>query len=164
MDVRFTHVSISARDADELASFYEEVFEMERMPSPDFDIPVAWLRCGNKQLHIFQRDITPPEYHHFALHVSDFEAVFDEARDRGLFESHFEDGSPAIYELPDGSVQTYLRDPNGNRLEVNWPDIETLDPDIAANVRSRAEMVPQSPEAQRSSLYVESPDDSPSRG
>jgi YD repeat-containing protein len=162
METRFTHVSISAHDADELASFYEEIFDMERVPAPDFDIPVAWLRCGSKQLHIFERDITPPEYHHFALHVGDFKAVFHEARDRDLFESYFDDGSPAVYELPDGAVQTYLRDPDGNRLEVNWPDIETLDDDIAANVRSRAEMVPQSDEARRSTLYVESPDSSSS--
>lgn len=158
MDVSFTHVSISAHDAEELADFYQEFFGMERIPSPDFDIPVAWCRCGNKQLHIFERKITPPKYHHFALHVSDFEEVYREAKERDLFEDYFDDGAPAVYELPDGSVQTYLRDPHDNRIEVNWPDIETLSADIADHIRSRAEMVPQSAEALQSSLYVESPD------
>jgi catechol 2,3-dioxygenase-like lactoylglutathione lyase family enzyme len=158
MDVRYTHVSISARDAEALASFYEDRFDMERIPAPDFDIPVAWLRCGSQQLHIFQRDIDPPQFHHFALHVSDFERVYREARAQDLFEGYFDDGSPAVYELPDGSVQTYLRDPADNRLEVNWPSVETLDADIAASVRARADMVPQSEEALRSRLYADHPE------
>ena len=35
------HVSISARDLEESARFYEEVFGMERIATPIFDTPVA---------------------------------------------------------------------------------------------------------------------------
>ncbi len=32
-----------------------------------------------------------------------------------------------VYELPDGAVQLYLRDPAGNMVEVNYPDAADLD-------------------------------------
>ena len=31
------------------------------------------------------------------------------------------------YELRGGAVQIYIRDTAGNKVEVNWPDVSTLD-------------------------------------
>ncbi|MCA1729793.1 MAG: VOC family protein, partial [Actinobacteria bacterium] len=39
-----------------------------------------------------------------------------------------------IYELPDGTVQLYLRDPAGNMVEVNWPDVSTLDRSVVGEI------------------------------
>ena len=47
------HVSISATDLEESTRFYEEVFGMERIPTPIFETPVQWLRVGDLQLHLF---------------------------------------------------------------------------------------------------------------
>ena len=46
------HVSIAAKDLEESARFYEEVFGMERIPAPDFAAARAWLRVGEMQLHL----------------------------------------------------------------------------------------------------------------
>lgn len=127
----FTHVSISATDLDESARFYEDFFGMEEVPSPDFSGPVRWLRVGNLQLHLFLDEDPAPERHHFALDVDDFEAAYRRAeelgvRDKGRFST--------VRELPDGAVQMYLRDPAGNLVEVNWPDVKTLDREVIPEI------------------------------
>ena len=50
---RINHVSIAAADLEESTRFYEEVFGMERIPTPTFADPVQWLRVGDLQLHLF---------------------------------------------------------------------------------------------------------------
>src|SRR5215210_2650582 len=127
-----THISVHAHDLDESAHFYEEVFGMEEIPAPSFPFPVRWLRVGDLQLHLFQSEEPAPSAHHFGLDVDDFEAAYKKAKELGIVEEsgYFSN----VYELPDGAVQLYVRDPAGNMVEVNWPDVSTLDrfvvPDI----------------------------------
>ena len=128
----FTHVSIGAADLEESARFYKEFFGMEEVPSPDFSSPVRWLRVGNLQLHLFLDDGPAPERHHFALDVDDFEAAYDKAEKLGVRDA---DRYSAVRELPDGAVQMYLRDPSGNLVEVNWPDVTTLDRGIIPEIQ-----------------------------
>lgn len=127
----FTHVSISATDLEESARFYKEFFGMEEVPSPDFSGPVRWLRVGDLQLHLFLDEDPAPERHHFALDVDDFEAAYRRAEELGIRDrGHFS----TVRELPDGAVQMYLRDPAGNLVEVNWPDVTTLDRDVIPEI------------------------------
>ena len=39
-----------------------------------------------------------------------------------------------VRELPDGAVQMYLRDPAGNLVEINWPDVTTLDRSVVPDI------------------------------
>ena len=73
------------------------------------------------------------------------------ARELGILER--DSFSEDIYELPDGSVQMYLRDPAGNLIEIDWPDVTTIDRSIVTELTSIADERPQSAEAQRASLY-----------
>ncbi|CAA9428162.1 MAG: hypothetical protein AVDCRST_MAG01-01-2736 [uncultured Rubrobacteraceae bacterium] len=129
----FTHVSISARDLDESVRFYRDFFGMEEVPSPDFSGPVRWLRVGGLQLHLFLDEGPAPTRHHFALDVDDFEEVYRKAQETG---AQVASGNySTVRELPDGAVQMYLKDPAGNLVEVNWPDVNTLDTELIGEIR-----------------------------
>ena len=67
-----------------------------------------------------------PEFHHIGLDVDDFEAAYRVAVERELFDR--DAWSPNVRELNDGAAQMYLRDPAGNLVEVNWPDVEHARP------------------------------------
>lgn len=129
----FTHVSVHAHDLEESASFYKELFGMEELPAPDFPFPVRWLKVGDLQLHLFQSDDPAPATHHFGLDVDDFEAVYRKAHELGAVDGS--DYFSNVYELPDGAVQLYLRDPAGNLVEVNWPDVGTLDRSVVGEIQ-----------------------------
>jgi YD repeat-containing protein len=150
--VRFNHVSIHANDLDESTRFYEEVFGMERLPTPRFRQPVRWLRLGDQQLHLFQReDAESPPYHHLGLDVDDFEAVYKAAKERGLLDH--ETWQRPLRVHPSGWVQMYIRDPAGNLVEVDWPDVSTLDPALAAQLYPLETDIPQTGDAARATLY-----------
>jgi YD repeat-containing protein len=131
-----THVSVHAHDLEESARFYEELFGMEEIPAPDFPFPVRWLRVGDLQLHLFQSGDPAPRTHHFGIDVDDFEAAYRKVGELGVGEGsgYFS----RVYQLPDGAVQLYVRDPAGNLVEINWPDVTTLDRSVAVHVEKVA--------------------------
>ena len=149
---RINHVSVHAVDLEESARFYEQVFGMERIPAPKFRHPVIWLRLGDQQLHLFQREADPPPYHHLGIDVEDFEAVYVKAKELGAFDpgswySH-------IYEHTSGWVQMYIRDPAGNLVEVDWPDVTTLDRSVVTDIRKLDDDVRQTGESVAATLYT----------
>ena len=148
---RINHVSVPCRDLDESERFYREAFGLERLPAPDFRFPVRWLRLGEQQLHLFQLAEQPALNQHFALDVEDFEATFVKLRELGALDASAH--RTPVWELPDGSLQLYARDPSGNMLEVNWPDGATVDPDVVGEIARRADDIPQSDDARGATLY-----------
>jgi lactoylglutathione lyase len=128
----FTHVSVHAHDLDESVRFYTELFGMEEIPAPGFLFPVRWLRVGDLQLHLFQSDDPAPQGHHFGIEVDDFEATYEKVQEMGVQEEsgYFSN----VFELPDGAVQLYVRDPAGNMVEVNWPNVTTLDRSVVGEI------------------------------
>ena len=149
----FNHVSIHADNLEDSVRFYVEVFGMEKIPTYNFAFPVQYLRLGELQLHIFERDSPAPAYHHIGIDVDDFEEAYERARDQGILEreSFFED----MYELPDGSVQMYVRDPAGNLIELDWPDVGTLDRTRLPELKRLGDSVPQTGDALKASLYLD---------
>lgn len=150
--ISINHVSIHAHDLEESAAFYEQLLGMERIPAPTFAFPVAWLRLGRQQLHLFVRsDAQAPQFHHVGLSVDDFDAVYWRAREERLRDdSAF---FSAMYELPDGSVQMYLRDPADNLVEVDWPDASTLASTTLAEMVPLDSMARQEGDAAVATLY-----------
>jgi len=147
----FNHVSIHAQRLEDSVRFYEEIFGMEKIPTYNFAFPVQYLRLGDLQLHLFERESPAPVYHHIGINVDDFEAAYRRASELEILDDQafFED----IYELPDGSVQMYIRDPAGNLVEIDWPDVSTLDEALVAELHPLEEDVPQAGDAAHATLY-----------
>ena len=149
----FNHVSISVDNLEEAVRFYSEILGMEKIPTFNLASPAQFLRVGDLQLHLVQRRVPAPEYHHFALNVDNFEAIYLKAEelnlwdDKGLF--------PHLREMPDGAVQMYIRDPSGNLIEIDWPDITTLDRSIIPEIKKLSDTVPQTPETRGATLYLQ---------
>jgi catechol 2,3-dioxygenase-like lactoylglutathione lyase family enzyme len=146
------HVSISARDLEHSTRFYVEVLGMERIPTPRFATPVQWLRVGNLQLHLFldESGDRAPVRHHLGLTVDDFDAAFDAV----AAWTSGEWGSELV-ELPSGQVQLYFRDPADNLIELNWPDVSTLDRSRYPQLRRLVDVIAQPEESLDAVLYLE---------
>lgn len=146
------HVSVVAPELEASIGFYEELFDVERLPTPNFGFPVQWLRVGDLQLHLFERPDGAPTYHHFALSVDDLPGVYARARvlevfDRRAFRHH-------LYELPGDIAQLYLRDPGGNLVEVDAPGASRLPADIRRDMHRLADEHPQDAENMRATLFL----------
>jgi catechol 2,3-dioxygenase-like lactoylglutathione lyase family enzyme len=128
----FNHVSIRARSLSESGRFYTDLFGMERIPSPVFRYPTAWLRLGDHQLHLIERDDRVPRSQHFALNVDDVEAVYVKAMALGI-----ED-----------------RETWGWHLHVDWPDVDTLDTSVVTDLRKLADEVTHDEDAARATLFL----------
>jgi YD repeat-containing protein len=148
----FNHVSLGAHDLEASVAFYTELLGLEPIPSVTFRRPTAWLRVGDRELHLLQDETPPPLRQHVALDVDDFEAVYAAAMERGCVDR--ETWGSHIYELPDGAVQLYLRDPAGNLVEIDWPDAGSLDRSVVTELPRLADQVPQQPAAAGATLYL----------
>ena len=146
------HVSITAPDLEASIRFYTQVFGMEQLPAPKFGgQAVAWLRLGDQQLHLMQREGSA-QFHHFGIDVDDFEAAYQRARELEIRDATTFMSS--IVELPGGEAQMYLRDPAGNLVEINWPDASTLDRSVVTDLVRLVDVVPQDDEGLAARLYT----------
>jgi catechol 2,3-dioxygenase-like lactoylglutathione lyase family enzyme len=146
---RINHVSISATDLETSTRFYEDVFSMERIPTPTFGTPVQWLRVGDMQLHLFLDDGQAPARHHLGFTVDDFDAAYEAVK---AFAS--DTWGWQLVELPSRQVQLYFRDPSDNLIELNWPDADTLDRSRYPELRRIADHIPQKADSKEAVLYL----------
>lgn len=147
--VAFNHVSIPASDLEASARFYEEVFGLERIPSPTFPDPVIWLRIGDLQLHLFLDSASPGPRQHVGITIDDFDAAYEAVK------AHTSaDFGWRLVELPSRQVQLYFRDPAGNLIELNWPDADALDRSRYPELERLADNVPQRPESAGARLFL----------
>ena len=129
------------------------------------------VHAGHPQLLLwFQDKISPPRrcaidileledqvpfYQHFTVDVDGFHATYDAAKEMGALDS-MAFRNP-VNELPDGCVQMYMRDPAGNLIEIDWPDVETLDRSGIPEMKLLAEFTEQNEEGLAASLYLDRP-------
>ena len=146
------HVSVCAHDLRSSIDFYVDLFGLEQVATPNFGFPVQWLRAGDSQLHLFERQGEPPVYQHFALTVDDVGPVYARAKeldcfDRATFGGH-------LIELPGDCAQLYLRDPAGNLVEVNARHASRLPEAIRAHMLRLADLRPQNDENLAATLFT----------
>ena len=147
--LRINHVSIAAADLEASARFYEEVFSMERIPTPTFDLPVLWLRVGDMQLHLFLDENPGPARHHLGMTIDDFDAAYEAVKARTSATWGYQ-----LVELPSRQVQLYFRDPSDNLIELNWHDADTLDRSRYPELQRIADHISQKDDAEDAVLYL----------
>jgi catechol 2,3-dioxygenase-like lactoylglutathione lyase family enzyme len=153
--VALNHVSIPAPDVDEAMRWWQELFGMEQLPAPNFGFPVRWLRLGDFQLHLYTSEQPAHQGQHFGMEVDDFEEAYRRLDAAGAFEERSRFAS--MYELPNGIVQLYFRDPNGNLVEIDHPDVSALDRSLFGDrLRRLEDDQPQDEENRRATLFVTS--------
>jgi catechol 2,3-dioxygenase-like lactoylglutathione lyase family enzyme len=145
----FNHLSISTRNLAESVKFSETVLGMQTIPSYNFNFKTKYLRCGELEDQV-------PFYQHFTVDVDGFHATYDAAaKEMGALDS-MAFRNP-VNELPDGCVQIYMRDPAGNLIEIDWPDVETLDRSGIPEMKLLTEFTEQNEEGLAASLYLDRP-------
>ncbi len=85
--------------------------------------------------------------------MDDFEETYRRVKELDILEK--DTFFQALHELPDGSVQMYVRDPAGNLVECCWPDVETLDRSQFPELKRLEDSVPQTEEGRRATLYLD---------
>lgn len=107
-------MSINVDDVPAAREFYVGVLGLtERADRPDFSFDGAWLNAGSQQIHLIEADVPPSLGQHFALAVTDLDAVVAELRGRGV---------PVTDPVGVGTGrQSFLADPAGNRIELQEP-------------------------------------------
>ena len=124
------HVSYPVRDVEESASFYESLFNLERLPRPPFSIPGVWLGCDDRQIHLVFNEAgtyraTPsPDIAdvHFAFCTDDFEGMVERLEAAGFRTDLPENDRKRMLIIREGLAgfpQLYLLDPDLNTIEVN---------------------------------------------
>jgi catechol 2,3-dioxygenase-like lactoylglutathione lyase family enzyme len=151
---RFNHLSIGTRDLEESVKFYETMLGMETISGYIFGFRTKYMRRGDMQLNIFKLEGHVPLCQHFAVDVDDFHAAYDAAKAIGALDATtFRN---PVNELPDGCVRMCLRDPSGNLIEIDWPDVSTLDRSRIPKMKLLSEFAKQNEEG-LASLYLGRP-------
>jgi glyoxylase I family protein len=110
------HVSINVSDVDRALTFYRDLLGMVRLPRPNFEFDGAWLEAGTGgQVHLIVSPVPKDMGQHFALRVDDVDHVVTTLRAAGI-------ETPDPIPVGDtGMRQTFVSDPDGNRVEFNQP-------------------------------------------
>lgn len=145
------HVSIVAHDLEASLRFYVDELGLVPVATPNFGFPVVWLAAGECQIHLFERPGEPPSHAHFGLEIPEFMSVYRRMKELGALD-HTSFGN-AMYELPDGGIQMYVRDPAGNLVELDHPDASTIPQDEVPEYMRLADLRPQEGEAASATLW-----------
>jgi len=120
MAITFNHTIVAARDRQESASFFTELFGLP--DAKEFGPFLAVTLNHGASLDYAQvtddQDIHPQHYA-FLVSEDEFDAIYGRIRDRGL--QHWADPSgarPGEINHNDGGRGVYFQDPSGHYLEI----------------------------------------------
>ena len=122
----FDHVNIRTVNLTEMVAWYENTLGLRSGDRPEFPVPGAWLYLGDTcVLHLIEADPAPTPY-------ADTESLRMEhmafrAEGMETFIQHLEAHGVAYKLFPFDALRTvlvFLRDPDGNRLHVDFDAAE----------------------------------------
>ena len=121
--VTFDHTALHVADLDRSVAFYERLFGIAEIEAPGDPAVIRWLSLGgDDQLHLIDYgdgSVEPTKAVHFALGVSDFDALVARVQRLGVPYSDWPGVAGAVSLRPDGVRQIYVQDPDGYWIEVN---------------------------------------------
>lgn len=121
------HINIGCRESDlpAIEKFYCEGLGLKVGPRPNFPTGGLWLYCGAQPVvHVVTRfkpdwpgvDDQRSGYDHTAYAVSGVQAFRDRLQKMGI--------AYDAQNVPGAGFQMFLRDPVGNKVELNFPNEE----------------------------------------
>ena len=110
------HVAINVHELEPAMTFYVDQLGFTALDRPDFGFPGAWIQAGDHQIHLMEiPSATIDRGQHLALRVDDLDAAVAELEAAGVKVRRSE-------YMTGAGRQAFLRDPSGNRIELNEPD------------------------------------------
>jgi catechol 2,3-dioxygenase-like lactoylglutathione lyase family enzyme len=116
---RLDHINIRTSDLEATKRFFVDVLGLTEGWRPPFNFPGAWLYCGEQAVvHLVgttaSGNVENAALDHFAFYVRGFDGVVSKLKKHGYrFEARV---------VPDsGRRQIFMADPNGVRVELNFP-------------------------------------------
>jgi catechol 2,3-dioxygenase-like lactoylglutathione lyase family enzyme len=135
---KLDHYLVQTDDIEKTADWYENALGMERGHTPDFKFPVVWMYIGESPVvHITQGGENVPknrmtylgqqstETHgsgavdHIAFHATGLSETMTRLRERGEEFNERQVDDAGLYQL-------FLFDPNGVKIELNFPASEAV--------------------------------------
>jgi catechol 2,3-dioxygenase-like lactoylglutathione lyase family enzyme len=110
------HVALVVDDLERALLFYTDALGLTEAHRPPFDSPGHWVQAGSAQIHLMLGSGPVPARYHFALGVSDLDAVVERLEQRGANPDRVPHTQGAGY-------QAFVRDPFGNTIELNQSDV-----------------------------------------
>jgi catechol 2,3-dioxygenase-like lactoylglutathione lyase family enzyme len=115
------HFTVLTEDLDASVEFYRSVIGLEPGPRPPFPFPGAWLYCGTLPvLHIVAgrgAPEVPGVIDHVAFNAANLAETIATLKARGV-------GYTLRRQPSSGEWQLFCHDPNGARLELDFPAAE----------------------------------------
>lgn len=120
------HVNIRTADVDSLVRFYEDVVGLKQGERPPLGFPGAWLYAGERAvIHLVAVPQQPEpqgalRLEHFAFSGSDLSALLERVNRAGVaYQRSRQAGT--------GNIVINLKDPDGNRLHIDFAASEADD-------------------------------------
>lgn len=128
---RLHHVTLMCTDLQETAAFYHQELGLEPIDKGALDYPGCFFKINaDQELHLAEMEDEDPSFRgHFCLQINDFNRLFWRMEALGILEVS---AWGKIRELPNGSIQFYVRDPAHNLVELtSFPtERDSIDPAI----------------------------------
>ena len=130
-DTNIQHVNLMVGDLESAVDFYTNVLGLGLATTPELGFPAQFIAINDYQeIHLNQLPDVRPERAHFCMRVADFNAVFRRAKSAGVVETHTWGHARR---LPSGVMQVFVRDPDGNLVEIACDPDQPVDPEVLAD-------------------------------
>lgn len=121
--IALDHVALSVEDVDKAAAFYKDVIGLNEITNKTKQEGIRWFSLGEgKELHlisVIKDPVVRNRAGHFALKTASFDMLIEILKEKGIGYENWPGTPNTIQVRADGIRQIFLKDPDGNWIEVN---------------------------------------------